>query len=503
MLGVVQRAEGATGVPRRTLRRWRAWWRGEFAQSSIWMVMRARFRPPPPELVAQQQTVMAEQQKLIAELQARLAERDERSAALEAQVRRLERELLGPKSEKIKVPPVDRDLGSEEPSEEEQARRREEIAQKRRHYALARRAAVATEEVTHNVAEDSKRCPNCNGTRFGQLGFETSTTFEYVPGRFVRRVHRREKLACACGECILVAPGPPKLVPGGQYGFGFAAFLVVEKCADSIPIYRIEKRFERLGIPLSRATMNDIVHAAAERIEPLVARLTARIAGIEIVLADETSMRLQDRKKRGFIWVFHGRDEQSGGELVLYVFATDRSGDTPVKILGGTGGALIVDGYTGYNVVTDPERRKRGGCWCHLRRKLFEARLAPGDDADIGIDKMRGLFRVEHEATARRIVGSPDHLALRKEKSHSSRPRTRTGAVRRLRRDDPSPRAAGGPSRRAARPPSPSSGGTTGRPSPGTAARQAACTAGSRPAGTGTARPCPASDRLDLAQRGC
>lgn len=233
------------------------------------------------KLVAEQQTVMAAQQKLIVELQERLLEREGRSAALEAQVRRLERELIGPKTERTKVPPAERDLGGDEPSEED---------------ALARRAAVATEEVTHKVAEDSKHCPKCSGTRFGALGFETSTTFEYVPGRFVRRVHRREKLACSCGECILVAPAPPKLVPGGQYGFGFAAFLVVEKCADSIPIYRIEKRFERLGIPLSRATMNDIFHAAAERVAPLVARLTTRIAAVEIVLADETSMRLQDRR---------------------------------------------------------------------------------------------------------------------------------------------------------------------------------------------------------------
>jgi transposase len=369
------------------------------------------------KLVAEQQTVMAAQQKLIAELQQRLLERDGRADALEAEVRRLSRELLGPKSERIKVPPADRDLGSEEPSEEEQARRRDEIAKKRRERALARRAALTTEEVIHPIAEDKKRCPKCNGTRFGRLDFETSTIFEYVPGRFVRRVHRREKLACSCGECILVAPAPAKLVPGGQYGFGFAAFLVVEKCADSIPIYRIEKRFERLGIPMSRATMNDIFHAAAERVAPLVARLTERIRGVEIVLADETSMRLQDRKKRGFVWVFHGRDEQSGGELVLYVFATDRSGETPAQVLGGTGGALIVDGYTGYNAVTDPEGRARGGCWCHLRRKLFEARQAPGDDADVGIDKMRGLFRVEHEATLRRIVRGPEHLALRKQKS--------------------------------------------------------------------------------------
>ena len=45
---------------------------------------------------------------------------------------------------------------------------------------------------------------------------------------------------------------------------GIAAFLVVEKCGDSIPICRIEKRFERLGIPMSRPTMNEIAHAVAE-----------------------------------------------------------------------------------------------------------------------------------------------------------------------------------------------------------------------------------------------
>lgn len=371
-------------------------------------------------LVAQQQSVMAAQRQLISELEQRLVEQDAahaaRAAGLEAEVRRLERELLGPKTEKLKVPPVERDFGNEAPNEEELARRREEIARKRRERALARKG-MPTEEIQHLVPEDAKRCPKCNGTRFGVVGFETSTTYEYVPGRFVRRVHQREKVACSCGECILVAPSPPKLVSGGQYGFGFAAFLIVEKCADSIPIYRIERRFERLGIPMSRATMNDILHAGAERLAPLVIRLRTRMAALPIVLADETSMRLQDRQKRGFVWVFHGRDEESGGELVLYVFATDRSGETPAQILGGTQGILVVDGYTGYNNVTDPDGRARGGCWCHARRKLFEARTAPGDDADVGIGIVRRLFRVEHEATALGIVGTPEHLQMRQERS--------------------------------------------------------------------------------------
>jgi transposase len=371
-------------------------------------------------LVAQQQSVMAAQQQLISELQSRLVEQEkthaERAAKLEAEVRRLERELLGPKTEKLRVPPAERDLGKPPPTEEDIARRREEIARKRRERALARKA-MPTEEVEYPIPDDAKRCPKCNGTNFSAMGFETSTTYEYVPGRFVRRVHQREKAACSCGECILVAPAPPKLVSGGQYGFGFAAFLVVEKCADSIPIHRIERRFERLGIPMSRATMNDVFHAAAERAAPLVARLQKRIAALSLVLADETSMRLQDRKKRGFVWVFHGRDDEHGGELVLYVFATDRSSQTPAQILGGTQGILVVDGYTGYNHVTDPEGRARGGCWCHLRRKLFEARQAAGDEADQAIDLIRPLFRVEHEALGLDIIGTPEHLEMRAQRS--------------------------------------------------------------------------------------
>jgi transposase len=151
---------------------------------------------------------------------------------------------------------------------------------------------------------------------------------------------------------------------------------------------------------------------------PLVARLTERIADVDIVLADETSVRLQTREKRGFMWVFHGRDERgSGGEHALYVFAGDRSGETPTKVLGGSTGTLIVDGYTGYNNVTDPEQRERAGCWCHGRRKFFEAQSTAPAEAKRAIDEMRELFRVEYEASLRKIVGTEAHLVLRTEKS--------------------------------------------------------------------------------------
>jgi transposase len=366
------------------------------------------------EQVASQQwleTQAAQREAQEAEQRARLLE-------LQSQVAKLERDLLGPKSEKIKIPPHDRDR--EDESEEDQERRRQEALEKRRERALAKDAALASDEVEHPIPDEMKACPTCGGTEHDELPDEVTTRIEYVPGRFVKRRHRRKKIVRKCGcpkTSIVVAPGPPAPIHGGLYGASFIAFLIVEKCADSMPIYRVEKRFARLGIPISRSTMNDLVLAGAERLRPLFARLAVRMKNVAIVLADETSMRLQDRDKRGFVWVFHGHDDASGGQLVLYTFAVDRSGETPKKILGASEGTLVVDGYTGYNVVTDPSQRTRGGCWCHARRKFFEARSTAPQEAEHAIELMRPLFRVEAEATIRGIVGTDDHLALRRERS--------------------------------------------------------------------------------------
>src|SRR5262249_40119582 len=81
-----------------------------------------------------------------------------------------------------------------------------------------------------------------------------------------------------------------------------------------------------------------------------------------------------------------------------------------------TKGALTIDGYTGYNVVTDVDGRDRTGCWSHARRYLFDA-LASPPEAREGLDIVLDLFMIEREAQALNIVGTVEHLTLRKEES--------------------------------------------------------------------------------------
>jgi hypothetical protein len=51
ILATAQAAEAASGVPLRTLRRWRSWWSEVFPRLPTWRELRARFVPPPPDEV--------------------------------------------------------------------------------------------------------------------------------------------------------------------------------------------------------------------------------------------------------------------------------------------------------------------------------------------------------------------------------------------------------------------------------------------------------------------
>ena len=122
-----------------------------------------------------------------------------------------------------------------------------------------------------------------------------------VYARFVRDVYHRETRKCVCGDYVVTAPAPEKAMEGTRYDEGFVAHLMVSECADSIPLYRLEKQYHRAGLSVSRATMNELLHRHAELLEPLGECLLAVIGKSDVVLADETSIKLQSAKSKGWM----------------------------------------------------------------------------------------------------------------------------------------------------------------------------------------------------------
>ncbi len=167
------------------------------------------------------------------------------------------------------------------------------------------------------MPDAERRCTVCGNDKLDPLGDGKKTTvWEFVPSRFVRVEHVQEVLRCRCNSFVVTAPGAPKVVEKGQYGASFLAHLVVSKCADHTPIYRLEKAFERQGMPVARSTMNELLHRASAILAPVWTRLLDVVRVRHVVAADETRLRIVRDKagktKNGFVWTFGARDDEGG-----------------------------------------------------------------------------------------------------------------------------------------------------------------------------------------------
>ena len=327
----------------------------------------------------------------------------ERISDLDARLTAIQRQVFGKKSEKM--PPMDREVRKARPVD------RAAVLERRRKNAELRASAVRTEDIAHRVPEAQRSCPKCGKAELKPVGKgKESIEWNYVPGYFRRCRHVRETLACSCGQYIVVAPGPDHSVESTRYGDGLRAYIVTSKCADSLPLYRLAKQFARLGIPIARSTLTDLFHQVARQLAPLSERLVKLVAASDVVLADETPMKMQHPNRKGYVWTFIADD------IIVYRFSGSRSGQTPSSVLGDSTGVLVVDMYTGYNEVTSTGKRQRSGCLAHARRKLFDA-LAYAPEDQPALDLIRDVYVVEHDARAAGVVRTAAHLQLRQERS--------------------------------------------------------------------------------------
>jgi len=335
--------------------------------------------------------------------QSKLDEQSAKLAELTAQMAELQRRLFGKKSERQKASKLPPPLPKAKTSDAS------EVAKKRSAASALRDSKLETEIVPIAVPADACSCPACGNTKLRQVGDgKSSTVYEYVQPHFRRRIYRRETLSCRCGH-IVTAPPPERVGEKTRYAPSFVAHLVVSKCSESTPQYRLEKFYRNIGIPISRSTMCGLVHRGATELAPLHKAALALVPAAPDVHADETSTRQQDLARRSFIWSF------VTPELVVYSYAGNRSGETPKKVLGTSTGRLVVDQHTGYNAVTKPGGRVRAGCMAHARRKLYEQRAHA--ETQEALELIAEIYRVEREAKDAGVVGTEAHLALRSERS--------------------------------------------------------------------------------------
>src|ERR1035437_5061050 len=194
--------------------------------------------------------------------------------------------------------------------------------------------------------------------------------------------------------------------------------LLLDKYVDHMPIYRQQKKYERLGIKLSESTLGNWIAESIKLLAYLHVELVNRVKQSKYLQADETPIKVLDKAKkkktnRGYYWVYH--DVESG--LVLYEYDPSRGQGAPTKFLMDYEGYLQTDGYAVYDVLPN-KKIKLAGCMAHARRYFFDAQQNDRVRATWMLDKLQALYEIEKNAREQKLTHT-QRFAIRQQNSEA------------------------------------------------------------------------------------
>ena len=273
-------------------------------------------------------------------------------------------------------------------------------------------SALPVEQVIHELPEDQRACPDCNGSMHACGHDVLRRELVVIPAKYLVREHVQTAYACRnCEKTTDHVPMkksdvPAAVIPGsGIVSPSLLAQILNNKYVLALPLYRQEQELKRIGVNISRQNMANWVIAAHEKyFAGLFKILHAELLLNEILHADETSLKVlreegRKAKQKSYVWLYSTSGD-TRRPVVLYDYQPSRAGECASNFLNGFKGKLHTDGYEAYHCKL-PDEIFVAGCWAHMRRyftdtlKTLPADIRTKAPAYIGLTYCDRLFALE------------------------------------------------------------------------------------------------------------
>ena len=393
------------------------------------------------DMISQLNMTVKSQNEIILSLKDTIASNQEQMRIMTEQIEYLTRKLFGTSSEKTKN--LDGQYSLFDEAEQEAMPTDEtEIAESVPVKEHTRKAKSKQTDVFKGVpsrdeiiplSEDQKLCTDC-GAEMKVIGREfVRREFRFTPAKGeVVNIYVETAKCPVCSEApamekavqFVKSHAPEALIPHSYATASVVAWVMYQKYANSMPLYRQEQDWKQLGVMLNRATLaNWIIYCSTQYFRPFYDYLHRELLKREFLMADETRIQVlheEDRKAEtdSFMWLFRS-GEDGLPDIVLYKYTETRAKFNAVEFLKGFQGYLETDCYQGYNNLPGI---KRCCCFAHLRRYFIEA-IPRGKELDYsnpaaqGVQYMNRLFDHERYSAAKKHTPEQRHAyRLEKEK---------------------------------------------------------------------------------------
>lgn len=279
----------------------------------------------------------------------------------------------------------------------------ERITKKKRTSRTENLSHLETEVTEYTLPEDKLLCPKCN-TPLKKITDETRETIKLYK-RVIRHLEKRAVYVCPKCEYMVKADLPKLPIEGSIADASALAQVIVDKFANSMPLYRQSQDYERVGLSLSRQNLSNWILKSSDLLDIVYQGMKKELLSKDILHADETTVQVlkesgKPAKSKSYMWLYQtGRYETP---IVIYEYQPSRSGSIPKNFLANFKGYLHTDGYAGYQTV---ENTTLVGCLAHVRRyfndayKLIEdTEEAKTSNTAKGLSYCNRLFALDRES---------------------------------------------------------------------------------------------------------
>jgi len=219
---------------------------------------------------------------------------------------------------------------------------------------------------------------------FGKNGWKQlpdmiSRCYQFIPAKVEVEEHHIGVYSSKVDEHMVKAPHPRNLLRGSLISPSLAAAIINGKYVNAVPLYRLEKEFERYGLAIPRQNMaNWMIRLGEGYLGIMYDYLHSLLYEYHVIQADETPVLVnKDGRPAGsqsWMWVYRSGFMQQERQIILYEYQKTRNASHPRKFLKDYTGICVTDGYQVYHTLEkEREDLRIAGCWVHCRRRFNDA----------------------------------------------------------------------------------------------------------------------------------
>ena len=272
-----------------------------------------------------------------------------------------------------------------------------------------------------------------------RLGFEESYKLAWRRGGMVRLVVARAKYQVETPQAqqevgaaptrVVTTELPDEAFPRLLAAPSLLAHVIVDKHCDGLPLHRQQERFVRDGVKLDRSVMCRWLEDAGNTLGATLVEAARKhfLATAFSFLTDATGVLIQplkghEKKKHQPCQRGHFFVQLADKDFAFFEYVPKETSAAVAELFKGFSGYIQADAKSVYDVLYPPPNAEAAGedeclevaCWCHCRRKYWEAALAKCAVSREALVRIQRIF--ENEEKWKGL--SPEHVkALRDERT--------------------------------------------------------------------------------------